>query len=595
MESNPLLPRFSPRPLPKGPYGDRTTHTPPHTGYNTFPNFSLFSKLLRLAHNSPQRIAIRDSNLGIEKSRIQLLSDVLAFRQVVLNSLTSDDLISLRNGEEIYIGILAPGGYEFAVALLTILALGAAAVPLSTALPVKEASYFVTKTGAALILTSSNAIELGQSLRGCVNATTVRCTACVTVASHINTVPLESSDIIISSDCYVDGNGPGLVIFTSGTTGCPKAAVMRRGSVFEAAAAVADHYRITEDDTILHILPVHHATGIDISFFPFLISGSCIEFRSGSFNTSWTWERWRKGGLTFFSGVPTIYMRMMGFYEQQLSKLLQGTLDEYIAGARQLRGMLCGTSALPRPIQQFWTKIRDGKIILTRYGATEFGAVVKVALDARNIPDSSVGELVSGIDMKLSDSDEGEVLVKSPYMFSKYLFDDDITAQAHDADGYFKTGDIARRKGTYYFIVGRASVDIIKSGGYKISALDIERECLGLPYIAEVMVVGVDDEEFGQRVAAVVTLREDQTQYTYDGSSGKKRLTLEDLRRDLSPKMVRYKMPTLLRVVEGEIPKTASGKVLKKQLGPKYFPPNYERIPEIQMWIKEHLEVAAKL
>lgn len=93
-------------------------------------------------------------------------------------------------------------------------------------------------------------------------------------------------------------------------------------------------------------------------------------------------------------------------------------------------------------------------------------------------------------------------------MFSKYLDDPWATARAHDKEGYFRTGDIARREGKYYYIIGRASLDIIKSGGYKISALDTERELLGLPYIAEAMVVGVADEEFGQRVAALISLHE---------------------------------------------------------------------------------------
>ena len=92
----------------------------------------------------------------------------------------------------------------------------------------------------------------------------------------------------------------------------------------------------------------------------------------------------------------------------------------------------------------------------------------------------------------------------------RYISDEKATTEAHDSDGYFKTGDIGRRSGRFYFILGRASLDIIKSGGYKISALDIERDILSLPYIHEVMVVGVADEEYGQRVAAAISLRTDQ-------------------------------------------------------------------------------------
>jgi malonyl-CoA/methylmalonyl-CoA synthetase len=177
-------------------------------------------------------------------------------------------------------------------------------------------------------------------------------------------------------------------------------------------------------------------------------------------------------------------------------------------------------------------------------------------------------------------------------MFAKYLRDPEATAKAHDAEGYFKTGDIARREGDNHFIIGRASQDIIKSGGYKISALDIERELLALPYIAEAIVVGVSDEEFGQRVGAVLSLHPE----AFGGPGSGEVLTIDGLREDLRSRLAGYKMPTLLRVVEGEMPKTASGKILKKVLGEKYFPEGYEAIPEVQVWkARVKTELTAKL
>jgi acyl-CoA synthetase (AMP-forming)/AMP-acid ligase II len=159
--------------------------------------------------------------------------------------------------------------------------------------------------------------------------------------------------------------------------------------------------------------------------------------------------------------------------------------------------------------------------------------------------------------------------------FRRYLNDPSATAAAHDNEGYFITGDIARREGNNYFILGRASIDIIKSGGYKLSALDIEREILGLDYISEVMVVGVEDDEFGQRVAAAVTLKEGML---------KEGLSLERLRRDLRERLAGYKMPTALRVLEREIPKSGTGKVQKKILGPRYFGDGYRRDTAVQVW-----------
>lgn len=135
-----------------------------------------------------------------------------------------------------------------------------------------------------------------------------------------------------------------------------------------------------------------------------------------------------------------------------------------------------------------------------------------------------------------------------------------------------------RRSGPYYFIEGRASVDIIKSGGYKISALDIERVASGLPYVNEVAVVGVEDEEFGQRVGAIVALK------PKSGIPGDD-LRLDTLRQDLRKELASYKLPTLLRVVgTGELPKGGTGKVQKKILGPQLFPGNWRDLSEVQSW-----------
>jgi malonyl-CoA/methylmalonyl-CoA synthetase len=377
----------------------------------------LFSRLLRLAHRDSQHIAIRDLNLQCEKTLLEILSDVLSLRETIRQTIDPSSIEAIENGEETYIAILASGGYEFTVAILAILALGAAAVPITNVLPVEEAAYFVRKSKAVVILAQSSALSLAQALEKVIVQSS---------DANFRVLPIKPSlfnspnhNIIISSDKYPDENSPGVVIFTSGTTGPPKGSVMRLAYVYDGAMSVAEHYRLTEDDVMLHVLPVHHATGIGITFFPFLISGSTIEFKTGGFDERWMWERWREGArhpnkrLTFFSGVPTIYMRMKRHYQRSLSNLPPSVLLEYIQGARQFRACLCGTSALARPINEFWTELMQ-KRILQRYGATEFGAVFKVHLGDNNVPDGSVGEKISGIDLKLSDGDEGEILVKSP-------------------------------------------------------------------------------------------------------------------------------------------------------------------------------------
>jgi malonyl-CoA/methylmalonyl-CoA synthetase len=171
------------------------------------------------------------------------------------------------------------------------------------------------------LLAADSYSALGSSITSFVQKTQSHFTKPIPILSNLARKPLSSASILISASHYLSDNSAGVVIFTSGTTGPPKGTFMRRAYVHDCALVVSDHYDVTASDVILHVLPVHHATGIGITFFPFLISGSLIEFCSGSFDPAWMWERWWQGGLMFFSGVPTIYMRMINAYRQ-----LSGTM-----------------------------------------------------------------------------------------------------------------------------------------------------------------------------------------------------------------------------------------------------------------------------
>ncbi|EER40121.1 AMP dependent synthetase and ligase [Histoplasma capsulatum H143] len=197
-------------------------------------------------------------------------------------------------------------------------------------------------------------------------------------------VPLSPGDIAPSSDKYLDGNGAGVVIFTSRTTGPPKGAVMMRAYLHDTSGAVADHFGVTENDVIVHVLPRR-------------------------FDMGWSRERWKKGRLHIFSGVPTIYMRVMWYFEQKIAGMEPHETDQYLVGTRQFRALLCATSALPTSGQEFWTKILDGKTILSRYGATEIGPVFTPSIDSDSDPPGSVGPVLT---ITLSEGHQGEVLIK---------------------------------------------------------------------------------------------------------------------------------------------------------------------------------------
>lgn len=424
---------------------DRTLSVPPHHGENVLPNFPLFSKLLRLAHRLLPPIAVKDIRAGVERNYLDLLIDALRLRNALQRQLSAETLIQLEREDEVFIGLLAAGGYEYTVGFLAILALGAAVVPIgmsaptpqcqlytnnnttAVTVPVQEATYFMRTAQCSALLSTDATLPLAQetitSLRDNPASPQNPSIPLLHISTHIAqqsaTTVADPTDIVISSSPFLDLNKAGLVIFTSGTTGPPKGVVHRRGQLTENAEIVAEQYRLTDNDTAQHLLPVHHATGIGITLLPYLITGACVEFRSGGFDPAWTWDSWRRGGITVFSGVPTMYTRLKQYFEEMISLRSLEEQNEYIAGARRLRILLCGTSALPSSVQAFWTKLLGGKPILTRYGATEIGSIFKVDLQpGADLPANSVGRLEPGVSVKLSE--EGLLQVKGPLMFSKY-------------------------------------------------------------------------------------------------------------------------------------------------------------------------------
>jgi malonyl-CoA/methylmalonyl-CoA synthetase len=365
-------------------------------------------------------VAVRDVNLGIEKTYGDILSDALTLKPIIAKALGPEILSSIGKGDEVFVGILAAGGYEFTIAVVAVLALGAAIVPMSVSVPVREASYLITKSRQPLMLVSSEVVELGASIRNFALEQGHRVSTLEILPYLPVTATYSPLQMVVSSNRRLDDNRAGVVIFTSGTTGRPKGAVMRRAYIHETALAIGEGYDIDHNDVLLHVIPVHHTTGLGTSFFAFLIAGACIEFQRGSFDAAWIWNRWLKGGLTTFSAVPTIFLRLKWYFEQELApKLSTKDLSRFVEAANQFRAFMCGSSALQQPVQDFWTEIRRGRPILTRYGATEFPGCLKVPADAGALPKGCVGLPVPGVELKLTEGDHGELLVRSPYMFAK--------------------------------------------------------------------------------------------------------------------------------------------------------------------------------
>jgi acyl-CoA synthetase (AMP-forming)/AMP-acid ligase II len=276
--------------------------------------------------------------------------------------------------------------------------------------------------------------------------------------------------------------------------------------------------------------------------------------------------------INTFTAVPTIYTRLVSYYQQ----LPEADRPAATAAIQHLKLAMCGSAALPQSLRDDWERLSGGKVpLLERYGMTETAITLSQPLDATKRVAGSVGSPVPSVVARLVDPDNGEVVYQSnqkgpidtkrtgeielcgPVVFKSYWNKPDASKETFSEDGWMKTGDIARvdELGNI-FILGRASMDIIKSGGEKLSALEIEREILSLPQIAEVSVVGVDSEQWGQEVSAVVVLSKQGRAEDFD---------LAKMKAELKKTMAGWKIPKRMIVLD-EIPRNQMGKVNKKTL-----------------------------
>jgi malonyl-CoA/methylmalonyl-CoA synthetase len=341
-----------------------------------------------------------------------------------------------------------------------------------------------------------------------------------------------------------------MIVYTSGTTGRPKGALTTHANIVAQVTSLVEAWGWRPDDHILCVLPLHHVHGIVNVLSCALWSGAVCEL-APSFDAELVWQRLASGEVSLFMAVPTIYFRLIAAWDAAPQQRQQ----QWSEGASGMRLIVSGSAALPQTTLERWREI-TGHVLLERYGMTEFGMALSNPLvgDRRA---GFVGTPLPGVEARLVDEagrpvaegEPGEIQVRGPGVFREYWRRPDATDEAF-RDGWFVTGDQAVIEDGSYRILGRSSVDILKSGGYKISALEIEETLREHPLIDDCAVVGVADLEWGQRVAAAVVLAE--------GAA----LELDALREWGRERLAHYKLPTLLRVVE-DLPRNAMGKVFK--------------------------------
>jgi malonyl-CoA/methylmalonyl-CoA synthetase len=436
--------------------------------------------------------------------------------------------------------LLAPG-FAWVAVQWGIWRAGRMAVPLATSHPPAELEYVVNDCRAGLVIVDAahagRVEEVGTRLGVEVRAVE----------------PLLGSGDPTQPPAHATApSDPALLFYTSGTTGQPKGVVLTHANLEAQVRALVEAWEWRPDDAILSVLPLHHVHGVVNVVACALWSGATCEF--APFDAEAVWGRFSAGGLTLFMAVPTIYARLISAYDAA-SPPEQARRRE---ACRGFRLMVSGSAALPVQVLERWHEI-SGQVLLERYGMTEIGMALSNPLHGPRRP-GHVGQPLPSVEVRIVDETgrrvtegvAGEIEVRGPTVFREYLGRPAATAEAFH-DGWFRTGDVAVVENGSYRILGRQSVDIIKSGGYKLSALEIESVLGEHPAIAECAVVGLPDDEYGERVAVALVLRA--------GAA----LGLEELRSWARERLAGYKLPARLREVPA-LPRNAMGKVVKPEV-----------------------------
>lgn len=445
--------------------------------------------------------------------------------------------------EEERIAFMVPTGPEYAVVQWAIWRAGGIAVPLNQGAAVPEIAHVFDVAGVTRVVISGG------------------------LRDRLGDLPQERGlELLAPETLQAEGALPtidparrAMILFTSGTTNKPKGVVSTHRIIEAQAAALIEAWQWRADDRIPLFLPMHHLHGILNVLTCALYSGAAIEPFDG-FDADAICGRVAEDAYSLFMAVPTIYVKLLAWFDNAANA---DRIAAVKAGFGNMRLMVSGSAALPAKIHKEWSAA-TGQVLLERYGMTEIGMALSNPYDGARRP-AMVGLPMPGIEVRLVDDTGkavagenavGEIWVRGPGVFTEYWQNPEATEKSF-SDGWFMTGDIATIEDGYFRIMGRSSVDIIKSGGYKLSALEIEAAILEHPAVAECAVVGLDDDTWGEVVAVAAGLRPGES------------LALLPLQDWLRNRISDYKLPRKLLIVES-LPRNAMGKVTKPDVKARF-------------------------
>ena len=453
---------------------------------------------------------------------------------------------------EARVAFLAPPGFEYVAVQWGIWRAGGIAVPFAVSHPDVELEYTVDDSDASIVVAHP---QFAERLRPIAEARGLR---------FVLTTELFDHPVVEQGLPNVSVDRAAMVLYTSGSTGRPKGVVTTHANIQAQVTTLVDAWGWAADDRILNVLPLHHVHGIINAMACALWVGAACELQP-TFDPRRVWERLAGGGLTLYMAVPTTYKALVREWESA-DAAKRTAMSQ---GVSRLRLMVSGSDALMVDTLERWREI-TGHVLLERYGMTEIGMALSNPLRGERVP-GRVGTPLPGVEIRLVDLDiddetgrhrhgeetppgrPGEIQVRGPSVFREYWRRPDATREAFSDDGWFCSGDVASLEDGGYRIWGRASQDIVITGGENVSAKEVEQVLSAHPSVRACAVVGTPDVYWGNAVSAAVVVD--------DGHD----LTRESLRDWARDKLAPYKLPQIVRVVDS-LPMNAMGKVVKPEV-----------------------------
>jgi malonyl-CoA/methylmalonyl-CoA synthetase len=451
------------------------------------------------------------------------------------------------------VAFLVPPGWAYATILLGIWRAGGVAVPLAVSHPPAELDHVIGDTEPELVVADPG---LAAKVAGVAHARGVPLLSPADLGvfdAGSRVGPVDATRARPRAPSGSAEESAAMILYTSGTTGRPKGVAITHRNIRAQIESMVEAWGWMRDDHLLLHLPLHHIHGIVNGLTCALWTGACVQILD-RFDPREVWDRLARGDVTLYMAVPTVYHRLIQAWEAGA----EGERARWSEGAGRLRLMISGSAALPVSTLKRWEAI-TGQRLLERYGMTEIGMALSNPLSGERRA-GSVGKPLPGVDVRLVDENEmpvavghsGEIQIRGPTVFGEYWRRAGDTAEAFATGGWFRTGDHAVVEDGAYRILGRGSVDILKTGGEKVSALEIEDVLREVPGVLDCAVVGVPDADWGDRVCAAVVAAD-------AGAGGQAEAAL---RSHAKSRLAPYKVPKDILLVD-ELPRNAMGKVNK--------------------------------